>query len=73
MVRCLTVEVLHENFDGFFVIDVREKEEFKAEHIRGTTLSRLCCMNQKLAKAMAKELILAGFLCFRCTEAIHPI
>ena len=39
MVENLSVETLHGNFDNFFVIDVREDEEYKSVHIAGTVLA----------------------------------
>lgn len=41
MVDSLSVETLHENFDDYFIIDVRENEEYALEHIQGAMLSPL--------------------------------
>lgn len=41
MVESLSVEALHDNFDDFFVIDVREDEEYASEHIDGTMTAPL--------------------------------
>ncbi len=41
MVESLSVETLHDNFDDYFVIDVREDEEYASEHIEDTVLAPL--------------------------------
>ena len=41
MFESLSVEDLYDNFDDFFVIDVRENEEYESEHIDGTMAAPL--------------------------------
>ncbi len=41
MIESLFVNTLNENFDGFFVIDVREEDEYALAHIKGAMLAPL--------------------------------
>ncbi|HCU06835.1 MAG TPA: rhodanese-like domain-containing protein [Holosporales bacterium] len=41
MIESLFVNTLNENFDSFFVIDVREEEEYNIAHIKDAMLAPL--------------------------------